>query len=47
MSLDKNIKVIELKIPDDVVLLSIATSTLFSIYYILKLSTLVTLPAAL
>jgi len=38
---------IVLKKTDDIVLLSIATSTLFSIYYILKLSTLVTLPAAL
>ena len=41
MSIDKHIKVIELKITDDVVLLSIATFTLFPIYLILQHSTLI------
>ena len=41
MGIDKNIKVIELKKTDDVVLLSIATFTLFPIYIILQNSTLI------
>ena len=41
MSVRENIKVLELKKTDDVVLLSIATFTLFPIYIILQNSTLI------